>query len=194
VIVEQDETILKMLCSFEERERDKGAKAFIKKFEARVKNWVKKQSIKVDPNDVWGEATTLMIHAIQSEKYKKHDSAELYTYFHLIVKSTWIKMAKNENNTVSLSEEYDLNDQPHEDFRPDIYTELNQHRSFVRDCLEKFDPKTQNLLIEIIVEDARLIDIFEILGLKNYNNAKQKYHKSKNALINCLKKHIGYGK
>jgi hypothetical protein len=191
---DSDESIIEMLCSPKNREREQATRIFIRKYESRVKNWVRKQSIKTDPHDIWSDSASLMIHAIQSGKYKKYESIELYTYFHYIVKSTWLKSTKNTNKSITLTDEFDTVEQHHEDFKPDIFTELNQHKSFVKDCLEKFDDKTQQLLVEIIVEDARLIDIFEELGLKNYNNAKQKYFKSKNTLISCLKKHMGYGK
>lgn len=192
--LESDENIIKMLCSLEGRERNIGAKAFIKKYESKVKSWIKKQSIKTDPDDVWQDAASLMIFAIQSGKYKKYEAVELYTYFHWIVKSSWMKATKNQTFNVSLSENYDFVEQNHDEYKPDIFTELNQNKSFVQDCLAKLDPQTRQLLMEIIVEDASLKEIFETFGLKNYNNAKQKFFKSKKALISCLKKHLGYGK
>jgi hypothetical protein len=189
-----DETIIQMLLSDNYRERENGTHAFIKKYETKVKHWVKKQALKIDSDDVWQEAASYMIFAIQSEKYQKYDSIELYTYFHWIVKSSWIKLAKHEKHRFPLSDKYDFNEQIHDEYKPDVYTELNQHKNFITECLEKFDSKTQHLLKEVILEDARLIDIFDDFGLINYNNAKQKYFKSKNTLINCLKKHLGYGK
>ena len=103
-----------------------------------------------------------MIFAIQSKKYQKYPDTELYTYFHKIIKSCCIKLSKNADLTISLSEQNDRTEQQHDLFKPDVFTELNQHKNFINECLSKYDEKTQRLLMEIIVEDARLIDIFQV--------------------------------
>ncbi len=189
-----EEKIIELLRSENERQKNEGVYAFIDKYQARVVKWIAKQQIKVSQDDVWQEAASLMIMAISTGKYQKKEDVALYTYFFYIIKSTWIKYAKHEMQTVALGKEELYLEEENNDFRPDIYTELLELKSFIKNCLEKFDEKTHQLLNEILLDDARLIDIYESYKLKNYNNAKQKYHKAKHLLINCLKTQLGYGK
>lgn len=188
-----EEKIVKLLRSENSRDRNEGCKLMISAYKSKVSSWVKKQKGNTDPEDVWQSASILMVLAIQSGKYQIQANTQMYTYFHRIVQAAWIRLSNNTVEFESLENIHDLKEQNHNEFKPDIVTELNQKKELISYCFEKLDYKGQEILKAVVYEGKKIQEVVDELELKNENNAKQKFFTSKNKLIACLKKKLGYG-
>lgn len=179
--------IIRLLTAPTEKQRSAGVNLFIKTYERKVRNWIKRQEFNTYEDDIWIEAAHLMIRAIQAEKYAKIPGVSLYTYFHTIVYGAWYRYYQREVKEKNVEDIEAYAGSLRENETPHNYLELKELLDALEYCLNKMGKAEKDLLKEIILNSKKLVDLVEVFGLKNYNNAKQKYFKIKKELINCLK-------